>query len=134
MGHVGIVGQDMLIHHSHPLGAFSETLSRYKSRHKFGGEILLLRPKTAANEAANWAQANIPYVKRYLFDPRLKGVSNNYCSKFIWQAFWNGAGLDLTNHHLTSNRISWVYPYQIKRSTYLQTKDSIIVPPALTHL
>ncbi|UFT99071.1 hypothetical protein KO561_18085 [Radiobacillus kanasensis] len=133
VGHAGIVGHDMLIHHSHPLGAFSESFSRYKSRHKYGGSILVLRPRGNSDLVAAWAEENIDHVQRYLFDPWLRRLSNNYCSKFIWQAFWNGAQVDLTNHNLSANRISWVYPYQIKQSSYLKKKGIIRLPSIATN-
>ncbi|WP_138420128.1 hypothetical protein [Aquibacillus sediminis] len=120
VGHVGIVGPDLLIYHSHPRGGFAESLRAYLSRHKFGGTLTVFRPRVGAEEAAMWAQNNIPYVKRYLFDPKLNNVSHNYCSKFVWQAFWYAQSWDITSRKLTDKRKRWVYPANIKYSWNLQ--------------
>lgn len=120
VGHVGIVGEDMAIHHSHPRGGFSDTLLGYLSRHKFGGTITVYRPKTGARKAANWAQSNITRVGRYIFHRKLDNLYANYCSKFIWQAFWYSDAGDITDRGLTATKKSWVCPFHIKQSLYFE--------------
>lgn len=120
VGHVGIIGPDLAVYHSHPRGGFADSLAGYLSRHKFGGTMTVFRPKIGADLAAIWAQANIGYVQRYLFHPKLDNVSHNYCSKFVWQAFWYAVNKDLTSRRLTDQKKTWVYPSSIKRSWNLE--------------
>ncbi|WP_117168326.1 hypothetical protein [Paraliobacillus sediminis] len=88
VGHCSIVGHDNKIYHSHPKGAFADTLKQYISRHPYGGRLTLIRPLRGGEESASWAQGNIKHVTRYSFHPHLNNIQMNYCSKFVWQAYW----------------------------------------------
>ena len=120
VGHVGMVGTDLRIHHSHPLGGFSDSWKGYLSRHKFGGTITVFRPVEGALDAARWAEENVGLINKYFFHPYLDNIASNYCSKFIWQAFWFSSKTDITGRGLTNKSIRWVYPLDIKRTVKLK--------------
>ncbi len=134
VGHVAIVGPRLNIHHSHPKGGFSETVDRYLTRHKFGGTMTILRPRKGALEAADWAARNIEQVTSYLFHPRLDTIHHNYCSKFIWQAFWYASNIDMTSRKLAAHKQNWVYPYNIKHSWLLTEKAQINIGEMIENL
>ncbi|MRH44083.1 hypothetical protein GH741_15680 [Aquibacillus halophilus] len=125
VGHVGIVGPDLSIHHSHPSGGYSDSLPGYLSRHKFGGDIIVFRPKIGASQAAEWAVKNIGAVNKYIFHLHLDNIALNYCSKFIWQAFWFSQSVDITSRNLSHRSKNWVYPMNIKSSWNLEVVTTI---------
>ncbi|MDC3418121.1 hypothetical protein [Aquibacillus salsiterrae] len=120
VGHVGIVGEDLRIYHSHPRGAFADSLPSYISRHKFGGALTLLRPKQGGLAAAVWARENIKMVEKYIFHPALDNIGANYCSKFIWQAFFATDVGDITGWRLANTQKHWIFPFQVKNSSSLE--------------
>ena len=120
-GHLGIVGPDYRIYHSHPRGGFADWLPGYISRHHFGNELTVLRPEQGA-KAAEWAAAHIKEVKHYIFTPFLKDLRWNYCSKYIWQAFWHSGCGDITRRRLTDKRMTWIHPLEIKYSPVIEQK------------
>ncbi|SDK18410.1 hypothetical protein [Sediminibacillus albus] len=119
VGHVGMVGKDYHIYHSHPQGGFFDPLPAYLSRHKFGTELIVLRPVKGAEAAAEWVLVAISLVKRYVFHPKLDVITYNYCSKFIWQAFWYTGYGDLTGRNLHDTKLAWIYPLNLKQSCLL---------------
>lgn len=127
VGHVGMVGKDYKIYHSHPQGGFADRLPNYLSRHKFGTTLTVLRPQSNGREAAEWAANNVGLVKRYFFDPRIGGMKWNYCTKFIWQAFWHSGSGDITNRNLNIKSIGWIYPFRIKKTTFFEEKAVILL-------
>ncbi|WP_186575960.1 hypothetical protein [Aquibacillus kalidii] len=118
VGHVGMVGPDLRIYHSHPRGAFADSIAGYLSRHKFGGKMVVFRPKKGAVEAAEWVSKQIINVRKYVFHPNLDNIDFNYCSKFIWQAFWFTLEADITGINLSKRKVKWIFPYKLKRSTH----------------
>ncbi|WP_226037174.1 hypothetical protein [Aquibacillus saliphilus] len=120
VGHVGIVGPDLAVHHSHPRGGFTDSLKAYLSRHKFGGVMTVYRPRKGAEHAAIWASENIEIVNKYIFHPYLDNIASNYCSKFIWQAFWFSQSVDITSRRLSGKSKNFVYPMNIKASWNLE--------------
>ncbi len=108
VGHCGIVGHDNRIYHSHPKGAFADTVKQYKSRHPHGGRVTLLRPLRGGEKSASWAQDNIQHVTSYSFHPHLSNKQKNYCSKFVWQAYWFSLEEDITGRDLTNKRRWWI--------------------------
>lgn len=124
VGHVGIVGPDLRIYHSHPRGGFADSLPGYLSRHKFGGEMTVFHPNQGALEAATWASEHIHQIQKYIFHPFLWDIKYNYCSKFLWQAFWYTGENDVTGRNLTGKSKNWVYPYNIKYSPFLEMKTT----------
>lgn len=119
VGHCGIVGHDNKIYHSHPKGAFADTLKQYISRHPHGGRLTLLRPLHGGTESAYWAQDNIQHVRSYSFHPHLSNRQVNYCSKFVWQAYWFSLEEDLTGRDFTNKTIRWIRTPQIRYSPKL---------------
>src|SRR5699024_12574634 len=62
-----------------------------------GHEIMLLRSKHGASDEAKWAFENIIFVENYtVLNYNLNALKNNYCSKWILQAFYYGANIKLT--------------------------------------
>ncbi|SDM48701.1 hypothetical protein [Sediminibacillus halophilus] len=120
VGHVGMVGHDQLVYHSHPKGGFYEELAVYLSRHKFGTELTIYRPVRGAEDAAQWVGDHITRIKRYIFDPRLNTLATNYCSKFIWQAFWYSGYGDVTGRKRQDKQLAWIYPMTIKQAGNLE--------------
>ncbi|MFB5762684.1 hypothetical protein [Paenibacillus medicaginis] len=96
-GHVAIVGPDYKLRHSHPYGpGISETLESYISRFSSGDQFTVLRPRGGIGAAAaQWSLNNINKVKAYNFAPGMADIANNYCSKFVWQAYWYGEHKDV---------------------------------------
>ncbi len=117
--HAGIVGNDGRIFHAHPSGGITESLTEYLSRHRHGGSITLLRPKIDPSGAAEWAERSISLMKGYRFSRTLADPAWNYCTKFVWQAFWSGASTDLTSARKQLCR-RWIFPHHIKQSTHFE--------------
>lgn len=128
VGHAGIVGVDYKVHHAHPLGGFSESLAAYLSRHKFGAIITVFSPLTGGPEAARWAGENIQKMNKYAFHPILSNQQVNYCTKFVWQAFWYTGTGDISNRKLSDKKTTWIYPGNLKQSWNLSYKTSFVVP------
>ncbi|MFP7169727.1 hypothetical protein [Terribacillus halophilus] len=115
--HAGIAGPDGRIFHAHPSGGITESLAAYLSRHRYGGTITLLRPKMDPTGAAAWAEKSISLMKGYRFSRTLEDTDWNYCTKFVWQAFWSGSGTDLTSAAKQLSR-RWIFPRHIKHSSH----------------
>jgi uncharacterized protein YycO len=115
--HAGIVGEDGKIYHAHPSGGITESLPAYLSRHRYGGSITLLRPKAGPAEAAAWAVQHIGSMKGYRFNRTLADTNWNYCTKFVWQAFSSGCGIDLIPATGRQSK-RWIFPRHIKRSAH----------------
>lgn len=121
VGHVAIVGPDYRIYHANPVGTVSgkrDTLTDYRKRHGTGETIYVYRPSKGGTGAANWASKN--YSSAITYDiinlKPLSTISPNYCSKFIWQAFYYGSSIDVTYLGLTGSSKVWVTPGHIKNS------------------
>lgn len=127
VGHVAIVGNDLLLRHAHPLGpGITEGITSYVSRFDVGDLFTILRPKNGIGPAAaTWSQNNIGNVFGYNFLPGLGAVGPNYCSKFVWQAYWFGAQKELTADLpysvLLPVGLLYVYPFEIKNSNAFVT-------------
>ena len=94
VGHIAIIGEDFRIYHVNrwkPYG-HADSLPAYLSRHKKGEKLTILRHshQEEAVKAAKWAMQNYNRMGRYVFIRDLLDIENNYCSKFIWQAFYFG--------------------------------------------
>ncbi|MBE0343656.1 hypothetical protein E4V51_26040, partial [Paenibacillus sp. 28ISP30-2] len=109
-GHVGIVGTDYRIYHVHPYGpGISESLDSYISRFSKGNTFTIMHAYGGGGlSAARWAMNNIGRVQNYTFNHTLNNVADSYCSKFVWQAYYFGAGNDIANLYQTS--IGFVLP------------------------
>lgn len=94
VGHIAIIGENLRIYHINrwkPYG-HADSMPIYLSRHKKGEKLTVLRHlhQEEAVKAARWAMQNYNQIERYIFVKDLLDLRNNYCSKFIWQAFYFG--------------------------------------------
>ncbi|MBN6205918.1 hypothetical protein JYK21_05595 [Ralstonia pickettii] len=94
VGHIAIIGENYRIYHINrwkPYG-HADSMPVYLSRHKKGEKLTILRhpQREEAKKAAKWTMQNYDQIKRYIFTRDLLDLKNNYCSKFIWQAFYFG--------------------------------------------
>lgn len=118
VGHIVIVGSDWMMKESIPgkPSGFSLTPEQFWHRHRRGDRITLLRARSGADEAAQWATNYVSCVKHYnLLNYDINTIASNYCSKFIIQAFYFGAHMKLFSF-LTR----LITPQQFKRSPHLE--------------
>lgn len=118
VGHVVIVGTDFLMKESIPgkPSGHSLTPEQFWHRHHKGDTITLLRARSGAYNAARWATDVLPFVEHYnLLNYDVHTVKNNYCSKFIIQAFYFGAHMKLFTF---LKRL--ITPQHFKRSAHLE--------------
>lgn len=132
VGHVGIMGPDYRIYHVNPVtdknqgeGGKRDTIYNYQRRHDPGESIAVYRA-THGRNAAYWAQDNYSSVTNYYIpwaswdNFQLKTINPNYCSKFIWQAFYYGNyNTDYIIGYYTPNKEAFVTPSQIIDSDIL---------------
>ncbi|WP_087973971.1 hypothetical protein [Oceanobacillus rekensis] len=122
VGHSGIVGEDYRIYHVNKLGSkgHADRIPTYLSRHKIGEKLTILRGNNSdeARNAAKWAKDNIDSASTYSYTRDLQDVEKNYCSKYVWQAFYFGSGgkKDLTSRTLHQTLKRYIKPAQIYRS------------------
>ncbi|OZU89491.1 hypothetical protein CIL03_07215 [Virgibacillus indicus] len=122
VGHTGIVGENYRIYHVNRWGkkGHSDSMPMYLSRHQKGERLTILRNENeeAARKAALWAKQNIEKVKKYTFTRDLADFELNYCSKYIWQAYYfaNEDKIDLTGRGFDSTSKKYVTPTQIYKS------------------
>ncbi|WP_018882906.1 C40 family peptidase [Paenibacillus massiliensis] len=114
-GHVGIVGTDGRIYHVHPQGPYLiDELNKYIGRFAKGDRFTIVRAYGGGGTAAaKWAMNNIRKVKNYTFNYPLDNIADSYCSKFVWQAYYYGAGNEIANLYQTS--YGYVLPSDIKK-------------------
>lgn len=95
VGHVGIIaGPYNKVYNAHTTGPQMDTLTYYTGiRHKPDDLITVYRHTEGGGaEAAKWADANLYKMWTYVIDPfGWSDIKNNYCSKFVWQAYYYGA-------------------------------------------
>ncbi|WP_067730470.1 C40 family peptidase [Oceanobacillus damuensis] len=122
VGHSGIVGEDFRIYHVNRWGknGHADSMRVYLSRHKKGEKLTVLRsadPDEARN-AAKWAKQHIGEIKTYHYTRDLNDLENNYCSKFVWQAFYfgNDRQINLTGLSFTPSSKKFIMPAQIYRN------------------
>ena len=104
-GHTAIVGPNYEIIHSHPVEdrAVSESISSFMSRHSSGDRIKVYRSSIGGSStAASWAANNYRRADDYGIDDNLVGITPNYCSKFVWQAWYLSSGRKIVNKYPTS--------------------------------
>ncbi|MFJ7665851.1 hypothetical protein ACIQXI_02010 [Lysinibacillus sp. NPDC097195] len=122
VGHVGIVGPDYRIYHVNPVDEVAgkrDTVETYSSRHGANETIYIYRPRSGGQGAADWAAYAYSYAKVYdiINLQPLNTLSPNYCSKFIWQAFFYSNSGDITNLGLTGSSTAFVTPGHIKNAS-----------------
>ncbi|WKL02421.1 hypothetical protein Q0F98_40755 [Paenibacillus amylolyticus] len=100
VGHVGIVGSDYKIYHVTPArnGGAASDMTSYVRLHKSGEKLSIYTPRDGRGvKAAAWAKSNYSRATKYLINPldKLSVMTPNYCSKFLWQAFYYGENFDM---------------------------------------
>lgn len=123
VGHVGIVNSNFkVVHVTLPVnGGTVDNMANYMWRHGAGETIKVYRPKNGRGvEAAKWAVYNYKRATEYLIqlDSPLDTLTPNYCSKFMWQAFYYGEGIDITDRGMTGDTNFFVTPSAFTRSNH----------------
>ncbi|WP_226002026.1 hypothetical protein [Paenibacillus sp. BJ-4] len=131
VGHVGIIGPDYMVYHVNAVnddqgeGGKRDTISYYQTRHKAGESIAVYRA-THGRNAAYCPQNNYSSVTSYHIpwanwdNYQLKTMNSNYCSKFIWQAFYFGNyNTDFIMGYYEPNKEAIVTPGQVINSNDL---------------
>ncbi|MCM3697824.1 hypothetical protein [Paenibacillus macerans] len=121
VGHVAIVGPDLRIYHVHPNGpGIVESIDSYVSRFSSGDKFTIFRIRDGGGpEAAEWAKANISKVNQYFFNPIPTNVGGNYCSKFVWQAYYFGINKELVFDSKSLDPLTYILPSDILNSPIL---------------
>lgn len=121
VGHIGIIGDDGFVYHVLRGNQATRTsLPRYMKRFS-KQNLYILRPHSnkIAKQAGQAAMTIHPEIESYTFNKTLANVKENYCSKFIWQAFYYGAGIDVLGRNYTNDSSSYILPMSLKSSPYL---------------
>ncbi|WP_338553895.1 hypothetical protein [Paenibacillus sp. KS-LC4] len=140
VGHIAIVASDMRVYHVNPAddgagsGGKADALYNYFGRHGKGETIKVYRA-AHGSKAAAWAKDNYNKVTNYSIpifswnDFKLGTINPNYCSKFIWQAFYYGnSNTDYIIGYYTPSKEAYVTPAQIIDSSDLTYAGSFITP------
>ncbi|WP_339230787.1 hypothetical protein NSQ77_10245 [Oceanobacillus sp. FSL K6-2867] len=94
VGHAAIIGEDFRIYHVNrwPDYGHGDSMPIYLSRHKKGEKLTILRHpnREEARNAAKWAKQHKDQIISYHYTRDLRDIQKNYCSKFVWQAFYFG--------------------------------------------
>src|SRR5699024_274698 len=118
VGHSVIVGANYTIKEVIPgqPGWHLITIENYFKRHRRGDEITILRAKQGGFAASVWIANNITRFKKYtILNFDMNDLSESYCYKFVAQAYWFGAGIQLATH---KKRL--LLPNDIKKSRQLE--------------
>ena len=128
VGHAAIVGSDFLVREVLPgtTPGKTRTLSAHRVNQSGGSVRIYRHPNaTARTKAGVWAVNNIKNVSVYHFTTGLNSIYNNYCSKFVWQAFNKNGYSAGTIDNLSIVGTTWhgyVYPNSFKNNmTYIGT-------------
>ncbi|RLL41716.1 hypothetical protein D8M04_16730 [Oceanobacillus piezotolerans] len=122
VAHEAIIGEDYRIYHVNRWGSIghSDSMPIYLSRHRKKEKLTILRypDPTIARKAAIWARGSIGKVKTYTFNREVANIANNYCSKFIWQAFYCGSNCEVDLHGSISRykEKAYITPIQLYRN------------------
>ncbi len=121
VGHIGIVGPDYAVYHSHPYGPGKrDSLQAYISNFNSGDPFTVLRVRNGGGlQAGTWAKNNINRLKSYSFNIYTDNVADNYCSKFVWQAYWYGVNRDISDTNVSGaiGHAQFIGPNQINISS-----------------
>ncbi len=101
VGHTAIVGIDYMMKEAIPgkPSGHMLTIEQFWHRHYPGDQITLLRSTYGATEAATWATNYLHLVKDYtILNYDLETIEKNYCSKWIVQAYYYGANVQLAKY------------------------------------
>jgi len=121
VGHTAIIGEDFRIYHINRWGkkGHSDSMPIYLSRHKKGEKLTILRfeDSETARKAAKWARQHIDRVVKYIYTRNIADIENNYCSKYVWQAYFfgNEERVDLTARGINSKSKRFITPSGLYR-------------------
>lgn len=122
VGHIGIIGSDGFVYHVlQGSSAIRSSLPRYMKR--FSKQNLYILRHDSIDVASSAGRVAIEIhkeVEAYALNTELSNVSQNYCSKFIWQAFYYGSGIDILGRGYNSNSSLYVIPVRLKTSHILR--------------
>ncbi|MDQ0170444.1 hypothetical protein [Paenibacillus tundrae] len=123
VGHIGIVGTDLNVYHVHPYGPGRiQGLFSYINNFDPGDKFTVLRVRNGNPvAAANWAKNNIGKVQSYSFNPVPSNITASYCSKFVWQAYFYGAGKELIWGGTSVDPLTYIRPSEILNSNQVIT-------------
>jgi len=123
VGHIGIVGPDLNVYHVHPHGpGLVQGLFSYINNFDPGDKFTVLRVRNGNPvAAANWAKNNIGKVQSYSFNAVPSNIANNYCSKFVWQAYFYGTGKELLWGGTSVDPLTYIRPSEILNSSQVIT-------------
>lgn len=126
VGHAVIMGTDGKLKEALPgtPAGHELTIKQLWRRHNPGDKIILMRPKSDGDAAADWATKQLPHVKKYtILNCDFKNISNNYCFKFIAQAYYYGANQSIIqspNHRL-------ITPFEFKTFNQLEKTATFLI-------
>lgn len=130
VGHTAIVGSDNMIYHSFPNsnGKAKDSVTAYFNRFSKGDNFTILRPRQSslAKPAAEFAKGIYGTVNNYSFDYNLDNFTDNYCSKFVWQAYYYGTSsmVDILDKGYNYATKAWIYPKDILNAKGLKKAGS----------
>lgn len=121
VGHIGIVGPDYAVYHSHPYGPGKrDSLQRYINNFASGDPFTVLRVRDGGGlQAGTWAKNNWERLTSYSLNIFTDNIADNYCSKFVWQAYWYGAKKDISDTGMGGaiGKAQFIGPNQINISS-----------------
>ena len=121
VGHTAIIGEDFRIYHINRWGkkGHSDSMPIYLSRHKKGEKLTIRRYEDSdiAREAAKWARKQIDRVENYIYTRNVGEIRRNYCSKYVWQAYYFGSEerVDLTARGINATSKCFITPAGLYR-------------------
>lgn len=133
VGHVGIVDSNFKVVHVTPAvdGGVIDNFTNYMNRHDPRETIVVMRPINGMGVgAARWANYNYMYINDYYIEPlaKLGTLNPNYCSKFLWQAFYFGEGIDINNVNNTPDLRGFITPSNFLNSPYFVRLTTFLTP------
>ncbi|RWZ60358.1 hypothetical protein EQV77_03435 [Halobacillus fulvus] len=123
VGHVGIVTEDQHVIHSVPAGIIKDPLKLYEQKFRLI-ERYAPHDLSAGIKAAEFADHLHQTYPRALYrirTPLDAKPSEQYCTKIVWQAYKEGAGLNI--RALPSKSMA-VHPYLLKSSRLFKRVSS----------
>ncbi|GAA0335703.1 hypothetical protein GCM10008967_27820 [Bacillus carboniphilus] len=98
VGHIGIVGPNLQVYEVIKGGPSKfSSVESFVSR--FDNPVGVYRPNGATSadmaNAAYWASTHYTDVDSYVIDGNLSSLNWNYCSKFVWQAYFFGSNFNI---------------------------------------
>ncbi|MGE7925727.1 hypothetical protein ACQKND_21415 [Viridibacillus arvi] len=124
-GHVGIVGNDGYVYHSYPnsSGKLKSSVSYYIND-LFKDVDVTVRRYNGSADLENVGKAAVSLygnVESYSFNEDLSNYKKNYCSKFVWQAYYLATGIDPLAKGYSYYDKAFILPSEFKSSSKFDT-------------